>query len=165
MGVFVLIEKGDGREGIAGDSKFAEHNQWIVCENCTIPTTRPETQTTMGKVTDRTRASVNFEDVQLKKSMDKASPGLMKWNLWGDGRTVTIHFTDEKEWYLELKMFHTILTKLDIDADEEGTATETLSLDFTKIEYNYKTKQPDGKKYDEPTRMGYDIAIGEFIGS
>jgi len=161
MGVFVKIEKGGGREDISGDSKFSEHEGWIVCENCTIPTTRPDTQTTMGKVTDRTRANVDFEDVQLKKPMDKASPGLMRWNLYGDARTVTVHFTDEKEWYLQLVLHNTILTKLDIDADSEGAATETISLDFTQVEYHYKTKQPDGKTYDDPTRMKYDIALGE----
>ena len=162
MGVFVKIS--GGRGDIAGDSKFTKHEGWIVCENCTIPTTRPETQTTMGKVTDRTRANVDFEDVQLKKSMDKASPLLMKWNLFGDGRTVTIHFTDEKEWYLELVLHNTILTKLDIDADEEGAATETINLDFTKIEYKYRTKQTDGKTYDAAVPMIYDIALGEFQG-
>jgi type VI secretion system Hcp family effector len=156
MGVFVSVTD------IAGDAKFTKHEGWIVCESCTIPTTRPETQTTMGKTTDRTRANVDFEDVQLKKSMDKASPLLMSWNLRGDGRTVLIHFTDEKEWYLELKLHTTILTKLDIDADQEGAATETLSLDFTKIEYRYRTKQTDGKKYDAATAIIYDIALGEF---
>lgn len=161
MGVFVKIEKGGGREDIAGDAKFSEHEGWIVCESCTIPTTRPEVQTTMGKVTDRTRANVDFEDIQLKKPMDKASPGLMRWNLYGDARTVTVHFTDEKEWYLQLIMKNTILTKLDIDADSEGAATETLSLDFTYVDYRYKTKQADGKNYDAATKIEYDIALGE----
>ena len=159
MGVFVQIT--GGRQDIPGDSKFSEHEGWIVCESCTIPTTRPETQTTMGKVTDRTRANVDFEDIQLKKAMDKASPFLMKWNLWGDGRTVKVHFTDEKEWYLELVLDNTILTKLDIDADSEGTATETLNLDFTHVHYRYRTKQADGIKYDAATSMKYDIALGE----
>ena len=162
MGVFVLIEKGGGLEDIPGDSKFQDHQKWIVCENCTIPTTRPETQTTMGKVTDRTRANVDFDDVQLKKSMDMASPRLMRWNLSGDGRTVTIHFTDEKEWYLSWKMMNTILTKLDIDADSEGTATETISLDFTKIEYKYRTKKIDGVGYEKPVPIEYDIALGKI---
>ena len=155
MGVFVQID------GIKGDSKFAEHEDWIVCESCTIPTTRPEVQTTMGKVTDRTRANVDFEDIQLKKPMDKASPGLMAWNLKGEGKTVTIHFTDEKEWYLQLVMKNTLLTKLDIDADSEGAATETLSLDFTYIHYQYRTKEAGGKKYEPPTKLEYDIALGK----
>jgi type VI protein secretion system component Hcp len=161
MGVFMKVDKGGGREDIQGDAKFKQHDLWIVCESCTIPTTRPETQTTMGKVTDRTRANVEFEDVQIKKSMDKASPGLMRWNLYGDARTVTIHFTDEKEWFLQLILKNTILTKLDIDADEEGTATETMSFDFTYIDYQYKTKQADGKKYDAATKLEYDISTGE----
>jgi type VI secretion system secreted protein Hcp len=156
MGVFVNVD------GIKGDSKFTKHEGWIVCESCTIPTTRPETQTTMGKTTDRTRANVDFEDVQLKKAMDNASPALMRWNLQGDARKVTIHFTDEKEWYLEFVLENTILTKLDIDADMEGAATETLSLDFTKIEYRYRTKQPDGKTRDAAKAIIYDLALGEF---
>lgn len=160
MGVFVRI---DDLKEIKGDSKFTEHEDWIVCESCTIPTTRPEVQTTMGKVTDRTRANVDFEDIQLKKPMDKASPGLMAWNLRGDGKEVTIHFTDEKEWYLELVLTNTLLTKLDIDADAEGAATETLSLDFTKIRYWYRTKDVTGKKYEPPTKLLYDIALGKLV--
>jgi type VI secretion system Hcp family effector len=156
MGVFVQVDS------IQGDSKFTKHEGWIVCESCTIPTTRPETQTTMGKTTDRTRANVDFEDVQLKKSMDNASPALMRWNLQGDGRKVVIDFTDEKEWYMRLVLEATILTKLDIDADMEGAATETLSLDFTKIEYSYRTKQPDGKQRDAAKTIIYDLALGEF---
>jgi type VI protein secretion system component Hcp len=116
----------------------------------------------MGKTTDRTRANVDFEDVQLKKSMDNASPALMRWNLQGDGRKVVIDFTDEKEWYMRLVLEATILTKLDIDADMEGAATETLSLDFTKIEYSYRTKQPDGKQRDAAKTIIYDLALGEF---
>jgi type VI secretion system secreted protein Hcp len=158
MGVFVKVEGPD----IAGDSKFAKHENWIVCESCTIPTTRPEVQTTMGKVTDRTRANVDFEDIQLKKSMDTASPNLMVWNLEGSGRKVIIHFTDENDWYLELVLTNTILTKLDIDADTEGAATETLSLDFTKIEYRYRTKEADGKKFKNPSSTSYDIALGKI---
>ncbi|MEZ5978994.1 MAG: type VI secretion system tube protein Hcp [Planctomycetota bacterium] len=161
MGVFMKVDAGGGREGIQGDSKFAKHEGWIVCESCTIPTTRPESQTTMGKVTDRTRANLDFEDMQVKKAMDKASPGLMRWNLYGDARTVTVHFTDEKEWYLQLILKNVILTKLDIDADAEGAASETLSLDFTYIDYQYRTKQPDGKTYDAAIKMEYDIALGE----
>ena len=118
MGVFVNIEQGKGSGPVAGDCKHKTHTNWIVAENCTIPTTRPETQTKMGKTTARTRASVEFEDIQMKKSMDLASPMLMEWNLLGDARKVTIHFTDEKDWYLSLVMENTILTKLDIDADE-----------------------------------------------
>ncbi len=155
MGVFVQIS------GIEGDAQHKKHINWIVCESCTIPTTRPETQTTMGKVTDRTRANVDFEDVQLKKSMDKASPGLMKWNLKGDGRDVIVHFTDEQDWYLQLTLKNTLLTKLDIDADSEGTATETLSLDFTYVKYEYRTKQPNGVEYDAATKLEYNIALGE----
>jgi type VI protein secretion system component Hcp len=155
MGVFVEVA------GIEGDAKFEGHQLWIVCENCTIPTTRPETQTTMGKVTDRTRANVDFEDIQLKKPMDCASPGLMKWNLSGEGKQVTIHFTDEAEWYLELILKNTILTKLDIDADSEGTATETLSLDFTNVNYGYRTKQEDGVGRNARVGMTYDVATGK----
>ncbi len=155
MGVFVQVD------GIEGDSKFKNHENWIVAESCTIPTTRPETQTTMGKVTDRTRANVDFDDVQLKKSMDMASPFLMHWNLQGKGRKVTVHFTDENNWYLEYVMENTILTKLDIDADAEGTATETLSLDFTKIEYVYRTKSETGDEYEvKGKRLHYDISTG-----
>ena len=164
MGVFVNIEQGKGSGPVAGDCKHKTHTNWIVAENCTIPTTRPETQTKMGKTTDRTRASVEFEDIQMKKSMDLASPMLMEWNLLGDARKVTIHFTDEKDWYLSLVMENTILTKLDIDADEEGTAAETLSLDFTKIQYQYRTKQDDGINYDPPNTITYDVALGEVSG-
>jgi type VI protein secretion system component Hcp len=158
MGVFVKVEG----PPIEGDSKFAKALNWIVCESCTIPTTRPETQTTMGKVTDRTRANVDFEDIQLKKPMDIASPKLMAWNLEGTGRTVMIRFTDETDWYMELELTNTILTKLDIDADAEGAATETLSLDFTKIKYGYRTKNPDGKGHTKPEYRSYDIAEGKI---
>jgi type VI protein secretion system component Hcp len=155
MGVFVQIDS------IGGDSKHAKHKGWIVADGCTIPTTRPETQTTMGKVTDRTRSNLEFEDVTLKKAMDMASPGLMTWNLKGDGRKVVIHFTDEIDWFLELTLHNTILTKLEIDADREGTATESLSLDFTKIEYRYRTKKENGKEYEAPKSMTYDLALGK----
>ena len=164
MGVFVEVSQTAGGAKIPGDAKFNNHLNWIVCESCTIPTTRPEVQTTMGKVTDRTRANVDFEDIQLKKSMDLASPLLMEWNLQGTGRFVTIHFTDETDWYLELKLTNTILTKLDIDADAEGAATETLSLDFTQIEYAYRSKLPDGSNFDNANRRTYDIAEGKITG-
>ena len=71
MGVFFTVA------GVKGDSQHTGHEDWIVAENCTIPTTRPETQTGMGKVTDRTRTNVDFEDIQVKKSMDLSSPGLI----------------------------------------------------------------------------------------
>ncbi len=157
MGVYVEITGPTGP--LSGDSKHAEHQGWIVCKSCTIPTTRPETQTTMGKVTDRTRTHLDFEDIQLKKSMDTASPGIMNWNILGDGRRVKIRFTNAKHWYLELDLENAILTKLDIDADEEGTAEETLNLDFTKITYQYRTMDEKGKP-QAAAAMNYDIALG-----
>ncbi len=163
MGVFVDIKNEAGNTlgaDIAGDSKHGEHQNWIVCKSCTIPTERPEVQTTMGKVTDRTRAHLDFSDIQLKKSMDNSSPGMMKWNILGDGRRVKIHFTNAKHWYLELELENCILTKLDIDADEEGTAEETLSLDFTKIHYRYRTVNEKGIP-QTPTSLTYNIALGE----
>jgi hypothetical protein len=39
-----------------------------------------------------------------------------------------------------------------------------LNLDFTKIEYKYRTKQTDGKTYDAAVPMMYDIALGEVQG-
>ncbi len=135
--------------GVIGDASQSSHTGWIPLQNVKLPTERPDVNTKPGNVTDRTTSAVDFKDVEITKFMDRASPDLMKWNIKGDTRTVTIEVCKEEgKRVLQLVLSNVILTNYDSDSDEEGKVEENISLDYTKIEYKYTAYNKDQTEAD-----------------
>ena len=149
-------------EGVKGDVSQENHVDWIPLQEVKLPTSRPDVNTTAGNISDRTTSQVTFEDIEISKYMDKASPDLMKWNIRGDTKLVTIEICKENGApVLQLVLKDVILTNYEPTSDEEGKVEESISLDYTHIEYNYTPY--DAKNKAKPVqRAHYDLekAVG-----
>ena len=144
-------------ESVTGDVSEKDHKGWIPIQELKVPTSRPDVNTTAGNVTDRTTSQIEFEDIEVTKYMDKASPDLMIWNIQGDTRLVDLHVCKEGGApVLKLQLENTICTNYESSSDEEGKVEETLALDFTKISYTFcfydKSNKPAGSK-----TTGFDL--------
>ncbi len=144
-------------EGVTGDASQEAHAGWIPLTEMTLPTERPDVNTAPGNVSDRTTSAVNFNDLEISKSMDKASPQLMTWNIDGSTKKVIIEVCKEKgQLVLQLVLYDVILTNYSSTSDEEGAVTESINLDYTKIEYNYTPYTKDNVAGD-PIGVEYDL--------
>jgi type VI secretion system secreted protein Hcp len=142
---------------IVGDVSQAAHSGWIPLTSVKIPTEREGVNTAPGNVTDRTTSQVDFKDVEISKSMDKASPDLMKWNITGGTYTVVIHICKEDGLAVEeITLSNVILTNYDTESDEDGKVEESLSLDFTKIVLKFNSYKDDNTAGDSKS-VEYDL--------
>lgn len=142
---------------IEGNVSQKDHAGWISLNSVKLPTKRENVNTAPGNVTDRTTSQVDFEDVEISKRMDKASPDLMKWNISGGTYEVTIDICKEDgQPVLQMILTDTLLTNYDSEGDEEGKVDETLNLDYTKIQMNFTTYKKDNT-FDKKTTVVYDL--------
>lgn len=142
---------------IEGAASQAKHVGWITLNSVKLPTEREGVNTAPGKVTDRTTSQVDFKDVEISKRMDKASPQLMGWNIAGATYEVVIEVCKEDGLpVLKMTLHNTLLTNYDSEADEEGKVEESLQMDYTKIEMEFKTYKKDNT-LDTSTSVVYDL--------
>jgi len=151
MAVYMKVGK------IQGDVSQTQHKDWIPLKSLEVPTERPDVNTTPGNVTDRTTSQIQFEDIEVSKYTDKASPMLMIWNIEGTTEKVLIDVCKEDgDLVLRLTLQDTICTKYKSSSDEEGVVEETISLDFTKIEYKFQAYDKKNKPAATHS-VGYDL--------
>jgi type VI secretion system secreted protein Hcp len=144
-------------EGCPGSSSEANHPKWIPIKTCEFPVNRPGVNTKPGKVTDRLRSNVVFPQITVSKEADKASPNLMRWMVSGDTRLVLIHFCKEKgDPILQLTLKETLVVDLTASVTSDEQPTETLKLDFTKIEMSFYEYDAKNKRQDPQTVL-YDL--------
>ena len=142
---------------IEGNASQKDHVGWIPLQNVKLPTEREGVNTAPGNVTDRTTSQVDFKDVEITKSMDRASPDLMKWNIAGATYKATIDICKEDgQVVLKMTLFDTLLTNYDSEADEEGSVSENLSLDYTKIQMDFISYDKQNKE-DRRDSVIYDL--------
>jgi type VI secretion system secreted protein Hcp len=156
MAIYMYVDK------IPGSSSEKNHDGWIPIKTCEFPVNRLGVNTKPGKVTDRLRSNVVFPQITVTKDSDKASPNLMRWMVSGDPHEVKIAFCKEKgDPIMELTLKETLVVDLTASVTMDEQPTETLKLDFTKIEmsffeYNAKNVQQPAQRvlYDLTTAQG-----------
>jgi type VI secretion system secreted protein Hcp len=87
----------------------------------------------------RTRVS----DLQIMKRTDKASPSLFKACATGKHiptATLTVRKAGSKTPYLTITLKNVLVSSYQLGGSGGGKATESLSLNFTKIEYKYSAR-------------------------
>jgi type VI secretion system secreted protein Hcp len=94
---------------------------------------------------------VNMQDVVCMKRYDKASPKIMLHCCKGThikSGIVTIRKAGgEQQEYMKIKMTDILVSSIQAGGSSQGgddIPTETLSLNFSKIEIEYKEQKPDG---------------------
>jgi type VI secretion system secreted protein Hcp len=103
---------------------------------------------------------VTFRDLSIVHKIDKASPNLLKACATGQHlKEATITFRKSGEGqkeFLIIKMNDVIITGVVQGAPSSEAGSETVSLEFAKVDWQYKPQNPDGS-LDEGIHFKFDV--------
>jgi type VI secretion system secreted protein Hcp len=131
--------------GIKGNASEHAHKDWIECESISLGAGRwANDEVGQGSQTQGTHVEVG--DVTLTKPMCMASPHLFLASVVGwSVKEVKIHITrtgkSDQSNYLEMTLHNCCVTGHSTTSDKD-LHTETLTLNFTKIEMKYHPVKP-----------------------
>ncbi|MGH8510557.1 MAG: Hcp family type VI secretion system effector [Gammaproteobacteria bacterium] len=105
---------------------------------------------------------VNVQDVSLTKYVDKASPNLMlaccNGTHYPEAVLAVRKAGEDPLEYLKIKMSEVMITSVQTGGGGgEDRLTETLSLNFAKVEVEYQPQGKDGKADGGAIAMGWNI--------
>jgi type VI secretion system secreted protein Hcp len=148
--------------GIPGDVTETKHSTWIELGSCQFGVGRG-ISSTVGSSSERESTAPSISEITVTKENDIASGKLMQEALSGHGQTVQIDFTrtfkDSQEIYLTIILTNTIISGYSHSSSGERPI-ETISLNFTKIQYTTNQMKPDGTQGD-PDHVIYDLATAK----
>ena len=135
-------------DGVEGNCKVADHENWIQCTELHWEVGRP-IATKTGSTTDRTGTVVQCKDVILKKDVDSCSAKLFELVCGTEGKTIKIHFvsgagsdaTSYSEWTLENALISNYSVTGDINGQDKPI--ETIQVNFVTIEIKSIPRGPD----------------------
>ena len=114
---------------------------------------------TMGHGGGGGAGKANFSDLNIMHTLDKASPVLMASCANGEhiaeGTLVARKAGKGQQEYLILKMTDVLITSVSPSGSSEEP-TESVSLQFGKVDLEYKPQKPDGS-LDAGLHFKYDI--------
>jgi type VI secretion system secreted protein Hcp len=103
--------------------------------------------------TEREASAPSGSEIVVTKLLDMASYRLFEEAVSGDGKSVTIHFTktnkDQQDTFMEYILSNTLVSGFSTSCAGDRPV-ETVSLNFTKIEYNYCGQDAKNDKGDTP---------------
>jgi type VI secretion system secreted protein Hcp len=154
----VYMKYGD----IKGDVSEESHKEWLQCSSFAFSTFR-SAETAIGQGAQRQGREVSVGDITITKPMCIGSPHLWLASVVGFGKKVQLHITRTGQGaqtnYLEVTLENACVTNYSV-VSEGVHHTETLSLNFLKIEMNYIPVKVDGTP-GTPIPVGFNIALGE----
>ncbi len=110
---------------------------------------------------------VTVHDLSFVKYIDKASTDLMLFCCNGKHipeATLTVRKAGETALeYVKIKMTDCLIASVDTGGSgEQERLTESVTLNFSKVEVEYTPQKPDGSG-DAATKMGWDISKNEKV--
>lgn len=119
--------------------------------------------TPVGMGSKREASAPNVSEVTITKVMDSTSPLLFQEGLIGKATTAKIDLvqtgTTKLETYLEITMTNAMISGYSVSSGGDRPS-ESISLNFTKIEYKY-TPYDDAGKVGTPVPVTYDLTKAE----
>jgi len=140
---------------IKGASKVENHTDWIDALSMSFGTSRSITFKSSGA--DRTTSVANFQELTLTRNVDKASGELFYQSICGESlEKATIDLirsdSDSHKTYMQFILTDPIITSYSIGSSGGDQATETITLNFTKVSCEYNDEGVDGSQ-----AKGWDI--------
>ena len=144
---------------IQGDVTASGHVHWIELSSFQWGISRSISSPT-GSIADRESTAPSVSEIKVTKSLDSSSPYLFKEALIGEGQTVTIDFvknvtTGPGLVYLEIVLTNTLVSGFSTSSGGDRP-TESLSLNFTKVQYKNTTQDANGA--NTSVVVTYDLA-------
>lgn len=111
---------------------------------------------------------VNVQDISITKFIDKASAKLGLYCANGkhikEGTLVVRKAGEKPLEYLKIKMTDILVSSYSTGGSGgEDRLTENVSLNFSKIEYEYQEQKEDGSAEGGPQKFGWDIKKNEKV--
>ncbi len=157
----ILLDLGD-KSKFKGESNIDGFDDLIVCESFSFGASQP---LDLGRGTNRTSGTMSISEIQLSRQFDSSSVPLLHAMFSGElFATVTINFlkaagNDEKahELFLAVTLTNAIFSSVSYSGAAGGSVmSESLSIGFTKIEYDYKVQKEDGT-LDGSKKASFDL--------
>jgi type VI secretion system secreted protein Hcp len=102
----------------------------------------------------------NFQDLSIVHRIDKATPLLLKACATGQHlkeATITHRKAGKgQQEFLVVKLNDVLITSVQHGGDTSGPASETVSLTFDKVDFEYRPQRPDGT-VDAGIHFKFDI--------
>jgi type VI secretion system secreted protein Hcp len=135
------------------------HTDWIELMSFQMGVGRGISAPT-GNTADRESSAPSVSEITVTKLQDQATPKLLNEALQGEGKTVIIDFTKDDKGKLEVYMTYTLTNTMisgySVNGDGNGRPSESLSLNFTEIDYKNTPNKPDGTP-GSPETVGYHL--------
>ena len=109
---------------------------------------------------------VSMQDFHFTMKTSKASPKLMLATATGQHikeATLTVRKAGEQQMeYIKIKLTDVMVTSYQIAGATDDIPTDQISLNFSKIEFEYTPQNPDGTA-GSPVKAGYDVKANKKI--
>jgi type VI secretion system secreted protein Hcp len=120
-----------------------------------------------GNLSNRESSTPNLTEITITKATDMSTAPLFKSAVGGsDAKTVEIIFArtgkDKLEEFMRYKLEHCVVSGYTFAAYDEGTAEETVTLSYGKIEISY-TGSDAANKAAGPQRAGYNLETAKTV--
>jgi type VI secretion system secreted protein Hcp len=147
---------------VKGTVTEAGHKDWIELNSLQWGVGRG-ISTPVGSATERETSAPSVSEITVSKLLDGASPMLVQESLTGKGESCQIDFLQTQkgtlEVYLTLTLTNTMLSGFSFSTGGDRPS-ESLSLNFTKIEYKYTPRVLDNTA-GSPIPVSYDLATAK----
>lgn len=149
-------------DGVPGESADAGHKDWINLESWSWGATQAGTGGGGGA------GKVSVDSFSFGKTVDKASPKLFESLTTGKHiKDVTLELCRPNEdgrlqCYLTIKLTDVLVSGYQIGGSGGDVPTDQFSLNFAKIEFEYKPQKEDGS-LDAPVKAGYDVKANKKV--
>jgi type VI secretion system secreted protein Hcp len=152
-------------DGIKGESTDAKHKDEIEIESFSWGATQPGTFSSGG---GGGAGKVSFQDIHFTTRVNVASPNLMVACASGQHikvATLTVRKAgkDQQEYYI-IKLSDNLVSSYQSGGSEGSNAlpVDQFSLNFAKIEFEYKIQKPDGT-LGASVKGGWDLKTNKKV--
>ncbi len=146
-------------DGIDGNITAKGHEKWIQIYGMGFNVARSVSSNDPGNETDREASIPSFSTIDIVKVMDETSPKLFLEVCLGGAKKVQIHLChtgDNIQSFMEYTLTNVLFTDYNVRCND-GSHVESLSLNYTKLEMNYKTRT-SADKQGTAIPAAYDLA-------
>ena len=146
-------------DGIQGDVTATGHEKWIELDSVQFGVGR-SIQNPTGTGGNREASAPSVSEITVTKSLCSGSSGLFEASLVGEGKKVQIDYckteTEGLEPYLSLTLTDTMVSGYS-HSSGGGQPTESLCLNFTKIEHKHTPMGTDNEP-GSPVAKSWDLS-------
>ncbi|NNG04041.1 MAG: type VI secretion system tube protein Hcp [Inquilinus sp.] len=151
-------------EGIDGNATHADHKKWIGVDSLQWGVGRA-VSTHTGRAANREASQPSVSEVTMSKEMDMSSPHLFNEACVGHkGKKAEIHLVSTGspgETYLAYTLTDALVTGYSCSSGGDRP-TESISLNFTKLEMKY-VPLAENNEPGSPVTKGYDLVESKAV--